>query len=54
MHLLLQKHSQKIQYSQKQYLKTYFFACKEFMLETMLRQESPVVGEGGHAREGLG
>lgn len=37
MLLLLTKHSQKIQYSQKQYLKTYFYACKQFVLESMLR-----------------
>jgi len=42
MLLLLTKHSQKIQYSQKQYLKTYYYACKEYMLESMLRQLSPV------------
>lgn len=53
MLLLLTKHSQKIQYSQKQYLKTYYYACKQYMLESLLRQRSPVSGvPASPARDG--
>ena len=53
MLLLLTKHSQKVQYSQKQYLKTYFYSCKQFLLESMLKQQSLAqVAQPSPMREG--